>query len=71
MPETHRQKILIKYLDYSKNGCYLSTYCIEYQQEIDDLNKLLDESLIWKTIYQKLKWYHKFAMERKNNKNKF
>ena len=46
MPETHRQKTLIKYLDYSKNGCYLSTYCIEYQQEIDDLNKLLDESLI-------------------------
>ena len=33
------------------------------------MNKVLDESLIWKTKHQKLKWYHKFAMERKNNKN--
>ena len=44
-----------------------SLQSIEYQQEIDHLNKLLDESLIWKTKHQK--WYHKFAMERKNNKN--
>ena len=42
---------------------------IDYQQEIDYLKKLLDESLIWKTKHQKLKWYHKFVMERKNNKN--
>ena len=42
---------------------------IEYQKEIDHLNKLIDESLIWKTKLQKLKWHHKFAMERKNNKN--
>ena len=33
------------------------------------MNKLLDESLIWKTKHQKLKWYLKFTMERKNNKN--
>ena len=33
------------------------------------MNKLLDESLIWKTKHQKLNWYHKFAMERKINKN--
>ena len=42
---------------------------IEYQQEIDHLKKLLDESLICKTKHQKPKWYHNFAMERKNNKN--
>ena len=45
----------------------LSLQSIEYQQEIDHFNKLLDESLIWKIKHQKLKWYHKFAMERKNN----
>ena len=46
-----------------------SLQSIEYQQEIDYLNKPLDESLIWKTKHQKRKWYHKFTMERKNNKN--
>ena len=46
-----------------------SLQCIEYQKEIDHLSKLLDESLIWEAKHQKLKWYHKFAMERKNNKN--
>ena len=46
-----------------------SLQSVEYQQEIDHLNKLLDESLISKTKHQKLKWYHRFAMERKNNKN--
>ena len=55
-----------KLKDEIKNS---SLQSIEYQQEIDHLNKLLDESLIWKTKHQKLKWYHKFAMERKNNKN--
>ena len=45
----------------------LSLQSIEYQQEIDHFNKLLDESLIWKIKHRKLKWYHKFAMERKNN----
>ena len=42
---------------------------IDYQQEIDHLNKLVDESLIWKTKHQKLNRYHKFVMKRKNNKN--
>ena len=46
-----------------------SLQSIKYQQEIDYLNKLLDESLIWKTKHQKIKRYRKFAMERKNNKN--
>ena len=46
-----------------------SLQCIEYQKEIDHLSKLLDESLIWEAKHQKLKCYHKFAMERKNNKN--
>ena len=55
-----------KLKDEIKNS---SIQSIEYQQEIDHLNKLLDESLIWKTKHQKFKWYHKFAMERKNNKN--
>ena len=55
-----------KLKDESKNS---SLQSIEYQQEIDHLNKLLDESLIWKTKHQKFKWYHKFAMERKNNEN--
>ena len=55
-----------KLKDEIKNS---SIQSIKYQQEIDHLNKLLDESLIWKTKHQKLKWYHKFAMERKNSKN--
>ena len=55
-----------KLKDEIKNS---SLQSIEYQQEIDHLNKLLDESLIWKTKHQKLRWYHKFSMERKNNKN--
>ena len=38
---------------------------IEYTEEINDLNKLLNESLVWKTKHQKLKWYHNFA----NKKN--
>ena len=42
-----------------------SLQSVEYQQEIDHLNKLLDESLIWKTKHRKRKWYHKFTMERK------
>ena len=55
-----------KLKDEIKNS---SLQSIEYQQEIDHLNKLLDESLIWEAKHQKLKWYHKFPMERKNNKN--
>ena len=55
-----------KLIEEIKNS---SLQSIKYQQEIDHLNKLLDGSLIWKTKYQKLKWYHKFAMERKSNKN--
>ena len=55
-----------KLKDKIKNS---SLQSIEYQQEIDYLNKLLDESLIWEAKHQKLKWYHKFPMERKNNKN--
>ena len=55
-----------KLKDKIKNS---SLQSIEYQQEIDHLNKLLDESLIWEAKHQKLKWYHKFPMERKNNKN--
>ena len=30
---------------------------IEYTEEINNLNKLLNESLVWKTKHQKLKWY--------------
>ena len=55
-----------KLKDEIKNS---SLQSIEYQQETEHLNKLLDESLIWKTKHQKLKWFHKFGMERKNNKN--
>ena len=55
-----------KLKDEIKNS---SLQSIEYQQEIDHLNELLDEPLIWKTEHQNIKWYHKFAMERKNNKN--
>ena len=55
-----------KLKDEIKNS---SLQSIEYQQKIDHLDKLLDESLIWKTKHQKLKWYHKFAMERKSSKN--
>ena len=47
-----------------------SLQSIEYKKEIDNLNKLLNESLTGKTKHQKLKWYHKFAMERKEKKNK-
>ena len=46
-----------------------SLQSIDYQQGIDHSNKLLDESLSWKKKHQKLKWYHKFVMERKNNQN--
>ena len=42
-----------------------STENIEYTEEINNLNKLLNESLVLKTKYQKLKWYHNFAMEKK------
>ena len=38
---------------------------IEYAEEINNLNKLLNESLVWKTKHQKLKWYHNFAMKKK------
>ena len=55
-----------KLKDEIKNS---SIQSIKYQQEIDHLHKLLDESLIWETKHQKLNWYHRFAMERKNNKN--
>ena len=55
-----------KLKDEIKNS---SLQSIDYQQEIDHLNKLLDESLIWKIKHQEFKWYHKFAIERKNNKN--
>ena len=34
-----------------------STENIEYTEEINNLNKLLNESLVWKTKHQKLKWY--------------
>ena len=43
-----------------------STENIEYAEEINNLNKLLNESLVWKTKHQKLKWYHNFAMKKKN-----
>ena len=42
-----------------------STENIEYTEEINNLNKLLNESLVWKTKHQKLKWYHNFAMKKK------
>ena len=42
-----------------------STENIEYAEEINNLNKLLNESLVWKTKHQKLKWYHNFAMKKK------
>ena len=42
-----------------------STENIEYAAEINNLNILLNESLVWKTKYQKLKWYHNFAMKKK------
>ena len=38
---------------------------IEYTEEVNNLNKLLNESLVWKTKHQKLKWYHNFAMKKK------
>ena len=53
-----------KLKDEIKNS---SCQSIEYQQEIDHSNKLLDESLILKTKHQKLKGYHKFAMKKKIN----
>ena len=57
-----------KLKDEIKNS---SLQSIEYQQKTDHLNKLLHEPLIWKTKHRKLKWYHKFVMEKKNNKMKF
>ena len=41
-----------------------STEIIEYVEEINDLNKLLNESLVWKTKHQRLKWYHNFAVKK-------
>ena len=38
---------------------------IEYKEKINNLNKLLNESLVWKTKHQKLKWCHHFAMKKK------
>ena len=38
---------------------------VQYQQEIDLLYELLDESLIWKAKHQKPKWYHMFVMLKK------
>ena len=46
-----------------------STENIEYTEEINNLNKLLNESLVWKTKHQKLKWYHNFAMKIKSSGN--
>ena len=34
------------------------------------MNKLLHEPLIWQTKRQKLKWYHRFAIEKKTKKKK-
>ena len=42
---------------------------IEYTEEINNLNKLLNKSLVWKTKHQKLKWYHNFAMKIKSSGN--
>ena len=41
---------------------------IEYTEETNYLNKLLNESLVWKTKHQKLKWY-KFAIKKKSSEN--
>ena len=41
-----------------------STEIIEYVEEINNLNKLLNESLVWKTKHQRLKWYHNFAVKK-------
>ena len=46
-----------------------STENIEYTEEINNLNKLLNESLVWKTKHQKLKWYHNFAIKKKSSEN--
>ena len=46
-----------------------STENIEYTEEINNLNKLLNESLVWKTKHQKLKWCHHFAMKKQSNEN--
>ena len=40
---------------------------IEYAEKINNLNKLLRESLVWKTKHQKLNWYHNIAMKRKSS----
>ena len=42
---------------------------IEYTEEVNNLNKLLNESLVWKTKHQKLKWYHNFANKKKSSEN--
>ena len=44
---------------------------IEYAEEINNLNKLLNESLVWKTKHQKLKWYLNFAMKKNSVKMTF
>ena len=43
----------------------------EYAEEINILNKLLNESLVWKTKHQKLKWYLNFAMKKNSVKMTF
>ena len=43
----------------------------EYAEEIDILNKLLNESLVWKTTHQKLRWYLNFAMKKNSVKMTF
>ena len=42
---------------------------IEYAVEINNLNKILNESLVWKTKHQKLKGYRNFAMKKKSSQN--
>ena len=44
---------------------------IEYVEEINNLNKLLNESLVWKTKHQKLRWYLNFAMKKNSVKMTF
>ena len=44
-----------------------ATENIEYAEKINNLNKLLRESLVWKTKHQKLNWYHNIAMKRKTS----
>ena len=70
------EQIVIKLNEAFLNGEKLkeevensSVESTEYTEEVNNLNKLLNESLVWKTKHQKLKWYHNFANKKKSSEN--